>query len=91
MSVTATRTTAYWKSIKQFYTDKEVTISRLVIKFITELKVSGVWNKIHNDDVRDYNFSPDINVIKSVRMSVPGACSTDARNEKCIQNFSRNP
>jgi hypothetical protein len=49
-------------------------------------EVTGSWRKLHNEELRNLCFSPNIiRVIKEDEMY--GAYSTHGRDEKSIQNF----
>jgi hypothetical protein len=49
-------------------------------------EVTGVWRKLHNDELHDlYCSSTIVRLTKSRRMS--GACSSDGGGERCVQGF----
>jgi len=48
----------------------------------------GDWRRLHNEELHNFYASSDsIRMIKEDKIG--GACSTDGRDEKCIQNFGR--
>jgi hypothetical protein len=51
-------------------------------------KIIGEWRKLHKEKLNDQYSSPSIvQVIKSSKMQLGGACSTYGREERRIQGF----
>ena len=51
-------------------------------------EVTGEWRKLHNEELNDMHYSPNIvRVIKPRRMRWVGACSAYGGEERRIQRF----
>jgi hypothetical protein len=51
-------------------------------------EVTGLWIKLHNEELTDLYYSPNIVwVIKSRTVRMGGACSTYRGQQRCIQGF----
>ena len=58
----------------------------------TKDKLTGEWRKLYNDDLDDLQRAQDIFRVKKIEKNeMGGACSTNGREERCIQGFGWEP